>query len=236
MKRLALALLLLSGCNGRHIGWIQDAPKATAIAEIKLNAELAGVRFTFDDGPNLLNTPKVLDILKKYNLQGTFFVEGINLAGNSEQAIERRDLLKHMNDEGHIIANHSYDHKAFTLLSDQGILWEIERTNKLIEDITNKTVELIRLPYGKSNKKINSILQSRSLVPIFWDIDVREYERDAKTHQYKTKEEILASFTEQYKSLRYDRGQKHMILILHDTKNITPEVLPLILEYLASIK
>jgi peptidoglycan/xylan/chitin deacetylase (PgdA/CDA1 family) len=231
MKKLLLAAIFLAACNKGHFAWISNNP-SPVIQKAELRTDIGGVRLTFDDGPSLSNTPKVLALLKKYNLQATFFVEGINLAGNSEQAQERRELLKQTSAQGHIIGNHTFDHKALTSLSEQKIMWEIDTTTKLIEDTTGKKVELIRLPYGKSNSKVSRILKSRNLTSINWAIDLREWERDHTTHTYKTKEQLMAEFNKQYDQLKNTQGQKKMILLLHDTKNVTIEALPLILERL----
>lgn len=232
MKKLLLILFIV-GCNGHHLAWVDNDKPKTTKPVVELNADLNGLQLTFDDGPNLTNTPKVLTILKKYNLQGTFFVEGINLAGDSESAKERRELLKQMKTDGHAIGNHSYDHMAFTHISADKVAWEIDYTSKLIKDATGSNVELIRLPYGKSNKVINKMLQDRALKSVYWNIDTQEWNRNPKTHQAKTKEEVLDEFKKQFNTLRLERGQKKIILLLHDSKNITPEVLPLILEFVS---
>lgn len=231
MKKIVFALVLLAGCKGKFVWMPSDKVEKTEIIVPKLKTDLGGVKITLDDGPDLARTPKVLDMLKKYNLQATFFVEGINLVGESEQAQERRELLKKMYGEGHIIGNHTFDHAILTLLTEQKIMWEIDRTTQAIEEITGAKVELIRLPYGKNNKKVNDILIKRHLKSVKWDIDTMEWKRN-NDHTLKTKEQVLAEFIEQYEKLQ-QQGQKNSILLLHDTKNITIETLPLILDYLS---
>ena len=58
---------------------------------------------TFDDGPTLKSTPKILDILSEENVKATFFVIGKHVK-------EHPELVKRAYDEGHYIANHSYSH------------------------------------------------------------------------------------------------------------------------------
>jgi len=235
---LALVILCLLGCDKMpHLVWSNDKKnEKIQINKPQLNDSINGVIFTLDDGVSLVNTPKVLDILKHNNLQAIFFVEGVNLAGNSEQAIERRELLKRTTIEGHIIGNHSYSHHLFTTMSLQKVEWEINTTTKLIEDTTGQKVSLIRLPYGKSNGAINALLKKKQLTPVYWTYDLREYELDPMTHSHKTKEQLLATFIEQYNKYHIEQGIKKTILLLHDTKNITPDVLPLIINYLNTNK
>ena len=60
---------------------------------------------TFDDGPNPLYTPRLLDMLKKYNVKATFFVVG-------SFAEKHPDLINRMDQEGHDLAIHHYKHTS----------------------------------------------------------------------------------------------------------------------------
>ena len=68
------------------------------------------VALTFDDGPDGNTTPQALDILAKYKIKATFFVQGKNIAGNEA-------ILKRMQAEGHEVGNHSWNHPVLTQLS-----------------------------------------------------------------------------------------------------------------------
>ena len=230
MKRLLL-MVLLFGCNGKHLVWVDD--RQEEIVAPKIKTDLNGVFLSFDDGPDLVKTPKVLDILGHYNLQATFFVEGINLDGRSQQTIERRELLKRITDAGHVVGNHSYSHHAFCTLSPSRVAFEIDQTTKLIQNAASVHVDLIRLPYGRSCKFVSDMLKVRKLTPVYWDIDTQEWNRDRVTHLYKTKERVFEEFKHQFDHLRNELGQKKIILLMHDTKNVTVEALPLILDYLS---
>jgi len=239
-KTLLLMILCLTACKGYHLRFEKDGEqKAQALDTPKMNTDLAGVQFTFDDGPDLAKTPKVLDVLKKYNLQATFFVEGINLAGGSEQAKERRELLKRMVNEGHIIGNHTYDHKDLCRLSMEKAAWELDATTTLIHEAIDPSgtkkypVILVRPPYGKKCKTLTTLLNTKHLIPWYWQIDPREWERDPKTHQFKTADQVLDGIMAQYHQLHDEQGMKHMTIILHDTKQVTVELLPKLLEKLS---
>ena len=128
------------------------------------------VALTFDDGPNH-NTSRVLDILEKYGAKATFFILGTNIKGN-EKIIERMKTL------GMEIGNHTYSHKLLTKLDEDEIKEEINKTDKLIFDITNTYPTLIRTSYGSINKKIKNIID-RPL--IIWNIDTLDW----KNHSSK---------------------------------------------------
>lgn len=235
MKKVLIAMVfVLTGCKGYHLSLTKDGEqKVAAPVAPKMNTDIAGVQFTFDDGPDLAKTPKVLDALKKYNLQATFFVEGINIDGNSEQAHERQELLKRMVDAGHVIGNHTYDHKDLCRLTPTKAAWEIDSTQYGVRTFGGVTPTLIRPPYGKKCKSLNNLLVTRNLTAVYWQIDPREWERDTKTHQIKTSDQVLDGIMAQYHQLHDEQGMKHMVIILHDTKQVTVDLLPKLLEKLS---
>jgi peptidoglycan/xylan/chitin deacetylase (PgdA/CDA1 family) len=79
---------------------------------------------TFDDGPSVGNTARLLDILKQRNIKVTFFMIGPNVVAHPE--IARRVLA-----EGHEIGNHSWTHPQLSKLSDQRVTEEILRRKRL---------------------------------------------------------------------------------------------------------
>ena len=74
----------------------------------KADREDKVVSLTFDDGPDKIITPLVLDILKEYDIKATFFLIG-------KKAEKHPYLVKQIVEEGHIIANHTYSHSGFSL-------------------------------------------------------------------------------------------------------------------------
>jgi peptidoglycan-N-acetylglucosamine deacetylase len=100
---------------------------------------------TFDDGPDPVYTPKVLDILKKYDARATFFMVG-------EAAYRYRDIVKCVAMDGHAIGNHSWNHHAFPLLSFRDRWEQINRCQRALEPYGQR---LFRPPYGMSNKSCN---------------------------------------------------------------------------------
>lgn len=65
------------------------------------------VALTFDDGPHPVYTPELLDGLKERQAKATFFVVGKNIEGHE-------DIIRRMDEEGHLIGNHTYDHVKIT--------------------------------------------------------------------------------------------------------------------------
>ncbi len=101
------------------------------------------VTLTFDDGPDEVMTPKVLDVLQKHDIKATFFVIGSKVKFPHSQTNCSR---------GHTIANHTYSHKATFPMSSYGtVLEEIQRCTQAIERATRKLPGLFRPPFGVTN-------------------------------------------------------------------------------------
>lgn len=103
------------------------------------------VVLTFDDGPGP-GTEKILNLLKKYHIKATFFATGQNIK-------RRPELVRRIVNEGHILANHSYDHdKLFSkaYVNDRSLLiHEVIDTHKEIAKYTpNLNWYYFRAPYA----------------------------------------------------------------------------------------
>lgn len=96
---------------------------------------------TFDDGPNLVTTPQVLDILGKYSVPASFFVCGKNIDSETSEVMRRAVSL------GCDIQNHSRTHSDMTQMNSGDIVSEIEFTSDAIEKAIGKRPEFFRPPY-----------------------------------------------------------------------------------------
>src|SRR6185312_8577176 len=82
------------------------------------------VALSFDDGPDSVWTPRILDVLKKYNVHATFMVIG-------EEAEQNVGLLKRYVREGHEIGNHTFTHPDISEISPRQLEWELNGTERL---------------------------------------------------------------------------------------------------------
>ena len=122
------------------------------------------VSITFDDGPDSIITPKVIDLLKKFDVEATFFCIGKNIIGNN-------DIIENLHDNGHIIGNHSYSHSyTFDIMSSEEMAFEIRNTNQLIYSIINKTPKLFRPPFGVTNPLVKKAIIKTGMVSIGWSL------------------------------------------------------------------
>ena len=99
------------------------------------------VLLTFDDGPDPIYTPQVLDILAQEHVPAAFFLLGINAENNIP-------LVKRIYNEGHEIGNHTFSHPNVATVSKRRANIEFESTRLLIEAITGHSTILFRAPYN----------------------------------------------------------------------------------------
>jgi cellulose synthase/poly-beta-1,6-N-acetylglucosamine synthase-like glycosyltransferase/peptidoglycan/xylan/chitin deacetylase (PgdA/CDA1 family)/spore germination protein YaaH len=116
----------------------QQVPSSYVIQ--RTGDKVGKIVLTFDDGPDPVWTPKILDILKQENVKAAFFVVGENGQANP-------DLIKRIVAEGHEIGNHSFTHPNLGEVPNQVVDLELNATQRLIESLTGRSTRLFRAPY-----------------------------------------------------------------------------------------
>ena len=127
------------------------------------------IALTFDDGPNAVYTPILLEGLKKRGVKATFFLLGTEIEKNPA-------LVKQMDKEGHLLGVHSYKHVNFGHIDTKTAVLNITKTKELIEEQTNKEVLFIRPPYGCWKKELDKTVP---LVEVLWDVDPLDWATDS---------------------------------------------------------
>lgn len=122
------------------------------------------IYLTFDDGP-WYDTEEVLDILKANNVPATFFVIG-KMIRTRESIVERTWA------DGHVIANHSWDHIDLATVSDSEVRYQLEMTQ---EHIGPKAANCMRPPYGSLDAASRRISQQLGLTPVLWNRDTGDW-------------------------------------------------------------
>ena len=99
------------------------------------------IALSFDDGPNTTTTVKMLDVLEKHDVVGSFFVIGNNINEESAKIMQRAYKM------GCDIQNHSRSHSNMAMLSAEQLKEEIKYTSDMIEKYIGKRPEFFRPPY-----------------------------------------------------------------------------------------
>jgi peptidoglycan/xylan/chitin deacetylase (PgdA/CDA1 family) len=123
---------------------------------------------TFDDGPDPRYTPEILRILREYDVHAMFFVCG-------SMAVDHKDLLREMADEGHVVGNHTWSHPLLTGLSPSAIHREMERTSEVVADTCGEAPRWFRAPYGAWNRAAFHIGADLGMEPLGWTLDTFDW-------------------------------------------------------------
>ena len=122
------------------------------------------VALTFDDGPDAVMTPRVLDTLNRYGVKATFFLIG-------EKVRKHPDIVRRIVGDGHIIGNHTYTHSAkFPLSGSQSVQKELADTQRIVEDIVGVKMRLFRPPFGVTNPIIGNAVRYSGLQSVGWSV------------------------------------------------------------------
>ena len=119
------------------------------------------IALTFDDGPHAVYTPKLLDGLKKRGIHATFFLIGKNIEGNE-------DIVKRIQDEGHLIGSHTYNHVQLNKLSESKARDEVLKGCNKIYETTGTYSSFVRPPYGAWKKNLDFCI---TMIPVSWNVD-----------------------------------------------------------------
>jgi peptidoglycan/xylan/chitin deacetylase (PgdA/CDA1 family) len=123
------------------------------------------VYLTFDDGPNSLNDPRLLRILRREQVPATFFVLGNLLAADRQRATELWLA-------GHALGNHTWAHPDLTFLSPFAIHHQFASTQRLMGPGAGACM---RPPYGATNSTVIDIARGLGLKQILWTVDPQDY-------------------------------------------------------------
>lgn len=164
------------------------------------------IYLTFDDGPIPEVTPWVLEQLKAYNAEATFFCVGENVAKHTQ-------LFEKVKEAGHSIGNHTYHHINGWLIENVPYFLNIRKCASIVNS------ELFRPPYGKLKPKQANFLQRHYHI-VMWDVLSGDF--DPKI----TKEQCLKNVL--------DNTGNGSIIVFHDSlkaKEKLEFVLPKVLEH-----
>ncbi len=145
------------------------------------------VYLTFDAGYENGNVEKILDIMKKQDVQGAFFVLGNLIVRNTE-------LVCRMFDEGHLVCNHTYSHKSMVNLTLDDFKKEIEKLESTCVQYTGKELsKYYRPPEGKFDEQSLEYVQSLGYKTVFWSIAYADWDNNSQMRESEAKEKILSN-------------------------------------------
>jgi len=123
---------------------------------------------TFDDGPDPVDTPKLLDLLREKGVKATFFVVG-------KRADQHPEIVRRAWAEGHLVANHTWSHYSlFCFLMPGRLRAEINRGTESVGRICGVRPRFFRSPVGLRHPLLEPYLKDAGLEYISWTIRTRD--------------------------------------------------------------
>ena len=199
-----------------------NAGRAWVIAEGPVQRPGDGrrlVTFTFDDGPFPETTPVVLRVLARHAVRGTFFWIGRYLDGDSGRAVASRAVARQVAAAGHLVGNHTHDHRLLLNLSRSEQIAQIDDGADSIERAIGKRPVLFRPPFGQLDLYSEALLRTRGQTLVLWSVeagDMKSADADA----------MFESLRDQ---IEYAGGG---IVLLHDIRFSSADTLDKLLTWL----
>ncbi|MEU3521399.1 bifunctional polysaccharide deacetylase/glycosyltransferase family 2 protein [Streptomyces sp. NPDC006654] len=176
---------------------IADAAGAPHTARPKTRT----IALTFDDGPDPVWTPRILDVLRRNHVRATFFVVGTEVVNHPE-------LVRRIVAEGHQIGIHTFTHPDLSRLAPWQRSLELRETQLAVAGAAGVTTALLRPPYSSENDALDnadwSVLKQAGAAGYVTVLSTQ----DAQDWQRPGTDRIVANAT--------PRGAAGQILLMHD--------------------
>ncbi|MER7070553.1 polysaccharide deacetylase family protein [Terrabacter sp. NPDC000476] len=167
------------------------------------------IALTFDDGPGPY-TQRLLDELAAKDVRATFFL--IGRSADNRQGLARAEV-----EAGHVVGNHTYEHRDLANLDPNTIRLEIDRTAAAIKRATGIRPLLLRPPYGATNSTVKSVARELGYSQILWNVDTEDWKN---RNVAVTTERALAG------------AKRGAIILMHDIHPTTVQAVPGIIDSL----
>ena len=175
------------------------------------NRESKTIYVTFDLGYEAGYTSNILDTLKENNVPATFFITAhyVNTAS---------DLVQRMIDEGHIVGNHTVNHKSMPNLSETELTSELMNLHTAIYEKFNYEMKYMRPPKGEYSEKALSHTTKLGYIPVMWSFAYADWDESAQPSKESAIRKII------------DNVHNGEIMLLHATSKTNMEILDTVIK------
>ncbi|NLC44784.1 MAG: polysaccharide deacetylase family protein [Clostridiales bacterium] len=206
---ILLSITFVNANKSDTVGVFLNVKKELPIYSVQTDEKKIAISFDAAWGAEYTST--IMDILEERDIKTTFFLVGFWVDKYPERVEE-------MARRGHEVANHSTTHPEMSKLSQEQIVKEILTTQKKIEDLVgNKSVKLLRPPFGDYNDRLIQTCRELNFHVIQWDVDSLDW-----------KELGVQPMVERV-TKKVDKGS---IVLFHNNAKYIVEALPKILDNL----
>ena len=142
------------------------------------------IYLTFDEGYEAGFTSKILEILKENEVKATFFITAHYLNTNEE-------LVKQMIEEGHIVGNHTVNHKSMPSLTEEEMKSEVMDLHTAIYQKFGYEMKYIRPPKGEFSERSLKYTNNLGYKTVMWSFAYEDWDENNQPNEEKAKEKIL---------------------------------------------
>lgn len=148
------------------------------------NAEEKIIYLTFDEGYEAGYTEEILKILKENDVKAAFFLTAHYV--NTEE-----DLVKQMIDDGHVIGNHTVNHKSMPTLTEEEIKQEVMDLHQSVYEKFGYEMKYIRPPKGEFSEKTLMVTNALGYKNVMWSFAYEDWNEKKQPDENQAKEKIL---------------------------------------------
>lgn len=170
------------------------------------NSEKKYIYLTFDLGYEAGYTASILDSLKNEEVPATFFITAHYLNTAS-------DLVERMINEGHIVGNHTVNHKSMPDLSDDEMKKEIMNLNQSVYEKFGYEMKYLRPPKGEFSERSLKITDSLGFRTVMWSFAYVDWNEDSQPSNDEAMNKIISNL---------HNGE---IMLLHATSKTNAEIM-----------
>ena len=167
---------------------------------------------TFDIGYENGNTEKILNTLNEEGIPAAFFVLDNIILKNT-------DLVTRMANEGHLICNHTKNHKNICDETEENIIKNLTDLEKICEEKTGKTMaKYFRFPEGKYSENSLRCVQSMGYKTIFWSFAYDDWDNNRQPNPNRAIKKVL------------DNTHNGAVMLFHPTSKTNAEIFPTLIK------
>ena len=167
---------------------------------------------TFDAGYENGNVEKILDVLKVESVPGAFFLLDNIIIKNTE-------LVMRMEDEGHLVCNHTKNHKNLSSASDEAIRRDISSLEEIYrEKCGREMAKYFRFPEGKFSLEALKCVSDMGYKTIFWSFAYCDWDNGKQPSCDKAVKNIISN------------THPGAVILLHPTSSTNAEILPTLIK------
>lgn len=175
------------------------------------NKEKPYIYLTFDMGYEAGYTEKILEVLKNNNVKATFFITA-HYFNTAPELVER--MIK----EGHIVGNHTVNHKSMPTCSLEEINSEVMNLHKAIYEKLNYEMKYIRPPKGEYSERTLAYSNSLGYTTVMWSFAYDDWDKNKQGREDYGKKKVLDNF---------HNGE---VMLLHGTSKDNSNILDFVIK------